>query len=97
LIFFSRINFHHQRVIRKSFSRSEKVFEDLLAFEAMGCRKHIKKLNGQFFAAFAAAALQHFLPVARAHSFAKSVARRSSFFLRLVCSFWHIFGNKSLN
>jgi hypothetical protein len=63
----------------------------------MNCGKHIKKLNGQFFAAFAAAALQHFLPVARAHPLAKSVSRRSSFFLGLIRSFWHIFGNKSLN
>jgi len=59
--------------------------------------EHIEKLNGQLFAAFAAAALQHFLPVARAHALAKSVPRRSSFFLRLICSFWHNFSNKSLN
>jgi hypothetical protein len=63
----------------------------------MNCGKHIKKLNGQFFAAFPTAALDDFLPVACAHTLPKSVPRRSSLFLGLIGSFWHNFGNKSLN
>jgi hypothetical protein len=63
----------------------------------MICGKHIKKLNGQLFAAFAAAALDHFLSVARAHTLAKSVPRRSSFFLGLICSFWHNFDDNLAN
>jgi hypothetical protein len=63
----------------------------------MVCGEHIKKLNGQFFAAFPAAALENFLPVTRAHALAKSVPGCSSFFLGLICSFWHNFDDNPVN